>query len=221
MLKRFKDNFGTILLSLILALTVWFIAVNEDDPRVERPFEEPIEIQFDGVPDGYQITNPSATEASVTLLTTQSIWEELSTQDIRLVANMTGLDQKTYIVPIQAVVARQLVKVTEINPDTVIVTLEIKETKDLPIHVVTLGSPALSYTATEPLAEPQNATVSGPASLVERVVELRAPINLTNRQESLDQLIPITALDEDGVEIEGVQLSPETFNFSLFEAIIY
>jgi YbbR domain-containing protein len=123
---------------------------------------------------------------------------------------MAGLEQKTYKVPIQAVVTQQLVKVTEINPDTVIVTLEIKESKELQIQVVSLGSPALSYTASEPIAEPQFATVSGPASLVDRVVELRAPINLTNRQESLDQLVPITALDEDSIEVDGVQISPET-----------
>jgi YbbR domain-containing protein len=210
MLKWLKINFGTLLLSLILSLTVWFIAVNEDDPRVERPLEDPIEIQFEGVPEGYQITNPSARQASVTLLTTQSIWEELSTEDIRLVAEMDGLDQGTYKVTIQPVIARQLVKVANINPESVIVTLEIKETKELPIQVVTLGSPALSYSAEEPLADPQTAIISGPASLVARVVELRAPINLTNRQESLDQLVPITALDEDRLEVDGVQISPET-----------
>ncbi len=210
MLKWLKINFGTLLLSLILSLTVWFIAVNEDDPRVERPLEDPIEIHFDGVPEGYQITNPSANQASVTLLTTQSIWEEFSTDDIRLVARMDGLDQGTYKVPLQSVITRQLVKVTNINPESVIVTLEIKETKELPIQVVTLGSPALSYSAEEPLADPQNAVISGPASLVARVVELRAPINLTNRQESLDQLVPIIALDEDSLEVDGVQILPET-----------
>ncbi len=210
MLKWLKINFGTLLLSLILALTVWFIAVNQDDPRVERLLEDPIEIQYEGVPEGYQITNPSANQASVTLLTTQSIWDELSTEDIRLVAKMEGLDQGTYKVPIQSAISRQLVKVTDINPESVIVTLEIKETKELPIHVVTLGSPALSYSAEEPLADPQNAIITGPASLVARVVELRAPINLTNRQERLDQLAPIIALDEDGLEVDGVQISPET-----------
>lgn len=209
MLIWFKENFGTLLLSMILALTVWFIAVNQDDPRIERTFEEPIEIQFEGIPDGYQITNPSSNQANLTLLTTQSIWEELSPADIRLVANMSGLDQATYIIPLKAVIARQLVKVTEINPESVIVTLEIKETKVLPIQVVTLGSPALSYTAEEPLAEPQNATIIGPASLVARVNELRAPINLSNRQESLDQLVSVSALDEEGLEVEGVQISPE------------
>lgn len=209
MLKWLKINFGTLLLSLILALTVWFIAVNEDDPRVERPLEEPIEIQFDGVPEGYQITNPSTNQASVTLLTTQSIWEEFSTEDIRLVAKMDGLDQGTYTVPLQSAITRQLVKVTDINPQSVIVTLEIKETKELSVQVVTLGSPALSYSAEEPLADPQSVIITGPASLVARVVELRAPINLSNRQESLDQLIPIIALDEDGLEVVGVQISPE------------
>jgi YbbR domain-containing protein len=210
MVKWLKVNFGTLLLSLILSLTVWFIAVNEDDPRVERPLDYPIEIQFEGVPEGYQITNPSTRQASVMLLTTQSIWEEFSADDIRLVANMEGLDQGTYKVPLQSVVARQLVKVTDINPESVIVTLEVKQTKDLPIRVVTLGSPALSYTAEEPIADPQNAVITGPESLVARVVELRAAINLTNRQESLDQLVQITALDEDGLEVEGVQISPET-----------
>ncbi len=209
MLTWFKENFGTLLLSLILAIMVWFIAVNEDDPRVERPLAEPIEIQFIGVPDGFLITNPSADQASVTLLTTQSIWNELSSSDIRLVADMSGLEQGTYKVPLQTELARRLVKVTQITPESVIVSLEVKETKTFPVQVVTLGSPALSYIAEDPIAEPHNATISGPASAVARVVELRAAINLTNQQESLDQLVSLAAVDENGLEVDGIQISPE------------
>ncbi len=210
MLTWFKENFGTLLLSLILAIMVWFIAVNEDDPRVEHPLSDPVDIQFTGIPDGFLIINPSATQAGVTLLTTQSIWNELSDADIRLVADMSGLEQGTYKVPLQARLTRRLVKVTEIAPEYVIVTLEVKETKILPVQVVTLGSPALSYTAEDPVAEPRNATIVGPASAVARVVELRAAINLTNRQESLDQLVTLSAMDENGLEVDNVQISPET-----------
>ncbi|MEJ2549543.1 MAG: CdaR family protein [Anaerolineales bacterium] len=210
MLTWFRENFGTLLLSLILAVMVWFIAVNEDDPRVEHPLSNPVDIQFTGVPDGFLITNPSATQASVTLLTTQSIWNELSDADIRVVADMSGLEQGTYKVPLQAKLTRRLVKVTEIAPESVIVTLEVKETKTLPVQVVTLGSPALSYTAEDPVAEPRNATIVGPASAVARVVELRAALNLTNRQESLDQLVTLNAMDENGLEVNGIQISPET-----------
>jgi YbbR domain-containing protein len=210
MLTWFRENFGTLLLSLILAVMVWFIAVNEDDPRVEHPLSNPVDIQFTGVPDGFLITNPSATQASITLLTTQSIWNELSDADIRVVADMSGLEQGTYKVPLQAKLTRRLVKVTEIAPESVIVTLEVKETKTLPVQVVTLGSPALSYTAEDPVAEPRNATIVGPASAVARVVELRAALNLTNRQESLDQLVTLNAMDENGLEVNGIQISPET-----------
>lgn len=210
MLTWFRENLGTLLLSLILAIMVWFIAVNEDDPRVEHPLADPVDIQFTGVPDGYLITNPSTTQASISLLTTQSIWNELSSTDIRLVADMSGLEQGTYKVPLQVELTRRLVKVTEITPESVIVTLEVKETKTLPVQVVTLGSPALSYTAEDPIAEPRNATIVGPASAVARVVELRAAINLTNRQESLDQLVTLTAMDENGLQMDDVQISPET-----------
>ncbi|NIS81311.1 MAG: hypothetical protein GTO14_14160 [Anaerolineales bacterium] len=209
MLNRLRQNLGTLLLAFILALTVWIAAINQDDPLIERTLEDLIDISYTGLAEGKLIINQPARQGVISLRTTRSIWDELSPQEIHLIADLSGLDIGTHQIPINPVVDRQPVQVTAVEPATLVVSIEDSASKDLPVHVLKIGSPALSYIDEEPTADPTSASVVGPASAVARVVELRAPINLTNRQESLEELVSLDALDEDGREVQEVDVVPE------------
>jgi YbbR domain-containing protein len=209
MLGLLRQNLGTLLLAFILALTVWVAAINQDDPLIERTLENAIEISYEGLPEGKLIVNNPASIGIVTLRATRSTWDELSAQEVHLIADLRGLDTGTHQIPLDTIVDRQPVQVTAVDPDTLVIAIEDSASKELLIQVAKIGIPAQGYKAEEPMAEPIKASVVGPASAVARVVELRAPINLTNRQESLDQLVTLDALDEDGREVQEVDVVPE------------
>lgn len=215
MLDRLRENLGTLALAFILALTVWIAAINQDDPLVERSLDIPIEIQFEGLAEGMLIVNQPATEGIVSLRTTRSIWDELSPQEIHLFVNLSGLDTGTHQISINTVVDRQPVQVVSVEPASLVITLEASVSKELPIDVVTVGSPALSYMAETPEADPVNANVIGPASRVEQVIGLRAAINITNRQSNLDQLVTLDAVDAEGRKVAGVRIVPEAVTVSV------
>jgi YbbR domain-containing protein len=210
MLSWFKKNLGTLLLSLILALTVWATAISQDNPTLERDFPEPIPINYTGLSQGLLIVNQHPEEAIVSLRAPSSVWEVIGSEDIYLEADLSGLEAGTYRVPIKHTVNLKPVQVVAVEPESLRLKLESSAMKELPIEVSSIGEPALGYQADEPVSSPASGSVLGPASAVDSVSKLLVRINLTNQQENLDQLLPVVPVDELGKTVEGVQVVPTT-----------
>jgi YbbR domain-containing protein len=210
MLRWFKKNLGTLLLSFILALTVWATAISQDNPTLERDFPEPIPIDYTGLSEGLLIVGQHPEEAIVSLRAPNSVWEIITSENIYLEADLSGLEAGTYQVPIKYTVNLRPVQVLAVEPKSLMLTLEPSAMKEFPIEVSPIGEPALGYQANEPVSSPAIASVLGPATAVDSVAKLRVRINLTNRQESLDQLLPIVPVDEAGKTVEEVEVVPAT-----------
>lgn len=209
MLQWLRANLGTLLLAFVMALTVWVAAVNQDDPIVESIYPQPIEIVYADLPEGMLIVGHTPQDANVTIRAPDSVWKELSPQDIYLEADLSGLEAGTYRITLKHHVNREPSQVTEVEPEVLILTLEPSTSKELAIQVLTFDQPALGYVAEEPIAVPDHATVVGPTSVVEQIYELRAEISLANRRESLDQEAALIPLDENGNEVKGVLIPIE------------
>jgi YbbR domain-containing protein len=208
--RWFRENIGTLLFAFILALAVWAAAVNQDDPTVEDPFPEPIPIEFLGLPDDFLILGQPPGEGSVILRAPSSVWEEISAQDIHLKADLSGLREGTYRVPIRASIDLRPAQIVVIEPASIILTLEPLSTQDIDVQVATVGQPALGYLAEDPIANPDQVTIVGPANAISRVEAVRAQIHLTNSQEDLDQVVSLEPIDLEGKLVEEVQVIPET-----------
>lgn len=209
MLQWLRANLGTLLLAFVMALTVWVAAVNQDDPIVESIYPQPIEIVYADLTEGMLIVGHTPQDANVTIRAPDSVWKELSPQDIYLEADLSGLEAGIYRITLKHHVNREPSQVTEVEPEVVILTLEPSTSKELAIQVLTFDQPALGYVAEEPIAVPDHATVVGPTSVVEQIYELRAEISLANRRESLDQEAALIPLDENGNEVKGVLIPIE------------
>jgi hypothetical protein len=52
--RLFVERLGAYLLSLVLALVIWLVAVNEENPVITQPFPPAIPIQVRGPDEGLQ-----------------------------------------------------------------------------------------------------------------------------------------------------------------------
>lgn len=215
MVQWLRANLGTLLLAFVMALTVWVAAVNQDDPIVESIYPLPIEIVYAGLTEGTLIVGNTPIDANVTIRAPQSVWNELSPQDIYLEADLSGLEAGIYRITLKHHVNREPSQVTGVEPEVLILTLEPSTSKELAIQVLTFDQPALGYVAEEPIAVPNHATVVGPTSVVDQIYELRAEISLANRRESLDQEAALIPLDENGNEVKGVLIPIEQVRITI------
>lgn len=215
MLRWLWDNISSLLLAFVLALTVWVAAVSAQDPIEERTLATPVAIEVVNTPDGLLIVEQAAEEARLRLRAPRSVWNQLTLQDVRVTADLSGLQAGTYQVPLEPSVEAQPVQVLSIEPARITVRLEPSASERLPVLVVTTGDPAIGLRAGTPQVDPQHTVVSGPTSAVSRVAEVRAQIDLSGRSQGFEEEVSLIPFDSEGNPVSGVQLEPSAVAVSI------
>lgn len=208
MIRWLWENLGTLLLALVLSFTVWVVAVNTQDPLVERPFSIPIAIRFAGLAEDLTVVGDPPATARITLRAPESVWQGLQSDDILARVELRGLNAGTYQVPVQLELLRRPAQVVSIEPDRLELRLEPAASVTLPVQVVPLGEPAVGSRVKEVRSTPESAVVRGPSSSVARIIGLRAEIDVTGWSVSGDDDSPVEAFDREGRAVEDVQITP-------------
>jgi len=213
-LKRISGNLSTLITAVALAIAVWILAVTNTDPVERRSFSRPVEIEVTGLDTALVITNDLPNQVSIILSAPESIWQTslTSTNAIRAVVDLTGLEAGRFDVPVNLQINARPVKVETHSPDVILIELEQIYTESFSINLLQPSSPAVGYEAGEPKLSAQTATVSGPSSLINKVDEIRAVLDISQAQEDIDRDVKLAALDEDGLQVDGISISPDEIN---------
>jgi YbbR domain-containing protein len=209
-LRWLWDNKGTLLLAFVLALTVWVAAVSADDPTVEQTMEDLIAINYIPPREGLQIVGDLPQFAEITIRAPQSVWNEISPDTIRVQLDLSNLDVGNYRRNLEVLYDIGPLRISNINPASLSITIERVLSKEIPISINVVGDPAIEFDAQEAIFEPKTATILGPASVVNRVVELRGEIEIAGARQAVEEEVVLLAYDQDGVEVTKLQVDPST-----------
>src|SRR5688572_4573880 len=83
--RQLWDNLGTFVLALFLALLVWIVAINQENPAEERILSEPVSIEF--TPSNLLVVGPVITHTAVTVRAPMSVWETLVPNQVHVTAS--------------------------------------------------------------------------------------------------------------------------------------
>ena len=83
---------GTLLLSAVLALTIWLIAVNQENPLIVQEFDTRIPLTVVGLSEGVEVVQDLSTESvALELRAPRTSWESMRESDFRAMLDLTGL----------------------------------------------------------------------------------------------------------------------------------
>ncbi len=212
MLRWLGKNFSTFLLALLLSIGVWVAAVNDSDPDEVLTYPVPIPIEIVGQNTELLITNAYSKQIELTLRAPRSIWEQLTADEesVHAILDLSGLGAGDYSLEPQIQVGIQPARIISFSPATIKISLEELSARTLPIELRVIGEPSVGYQAGEIGYVIKEVTISGPRSLVDRVVTAQIIFDLTDARESVDESLPVQVLDETGNVVDGVNLSSET-----------
>lgn len=204
-------NLSSLLLALALAVVVWFSAETAANPNIESTRSVPLEI--DGLdPNMLVVGNPPA-QVRVTLRAPSSVMNSLDSVDGSISAwvDVSGLEAGTYELEVKAKASEIYgpVRISQITPQFVTLTLEPLITRSIPVDLEISGEPAIGYQKGIPNHTPTSVTVSGAASLADRVTNALVTLDISEADETIDVDIPILALDANGEPVEGVLINPK------------
>ncbi|RMF00436.1 MAG: hypothetical protein D6768_12775 [Chloroflexi bacterium] len=208
-------NFGSIFISLLLAVLIWVAAVREQNPPIENDYPQSIPIEVIAPPTGLVNTSPAPESVRLRLIAPQSSWANLTPTKIKATLDLSNVHQGVDDVPVQVVVSDPLVEIVDQQPRTASVNIEALRTISMPIEVEVLDSPPLGYTARTPAAEPAEVEITGPVSQVDQVARAVADIFIRNSKETVQATRDVVAKDQNDRTVRGVTISPPTVQLTI------
>ena len=92
------------------------------------------------------------------------------------------------------------VQVLDFEPKKIIVTVDSKGTKTVPVRVE-LGPIPSGLDVGDPVVDTDSVTIAGPQSIVQNITEAQAPVTIDASGIDIDQLVSLVAIDDKGNEL--------------------
>ncbi len=199
----------TLLLSVLLAFVVWFIAIDQENPMIRQEFEEPILIELRNMGPGLQSVQDLTNRTAVlTIRAPQRTLESLHVDDFSAVLDLANLTAGSHEVEVMVTALNPDVEVIALEPRQLLIQLEPVISRFVPIEVEVMDSPAIGYEWQEPLSEPAEVEISGPRTLVSQVRSVVATVFLRNAKSQVEQVRPLIARSAQNLEVERVEIEP-------------
>lgn len=200
-------NAPLLILSLILGVLAWIVAVEESDPTREELFPQAIPVTLVNLPEGMTIVEVFDEEVEVTVRAPDSVWNSLKVDDFAVTADLTELGTGTREVPIGLVLDKYPSRVTQVEPEHITVVLQPEAEQTVPVRVEVEGEPTLGYFKRASVVNPREVKVSGPSTYVARVVEVATQVSVEDATADIEGKFLLQPLDSEGQPVPYVKLT--------------
>lgn len=216
-MNRLLANLGALLLSLILAVTVWVVAVQDENPIITADYQTPIPVTLRGPDAGLSIVNQPLTQVTLRLRAPRRTWEErLRAQDFIVKADLAGLPAGRHDVVLEADYPGDEVDILEIKPDSLVVTLEAITSRKVPVQVEVIGEPAFGYDWRSTTVTPTQVTITGTESVVNDVKNALVEVALRGARSTLERGQPVTLRNAQNEAVTAVlEVAPRTVQITV------
>jgi YbbR domain-containing protein len=207
-LKRFADTGNAVrfFLSFILAFALWAWVTNERDPeQTYRASQVPVGAV--GIPDNLEVVG-SVPAVDVTIQGPRSVIQTIDAASLTAEMDLEDVNGPgKYDGKVRVNTPDGIRKVTT-DPETISIELDTVVSESFPVEALPPAEIPRSLTVTGITVEPQQVTVTGVQSNVDRVARVLAPINIGDNTDSFSDLISLSAVDQNNVEVENVEIEP-------------
>lgn len=218
-LRTFGKLIPLIIVSLVVAVAVWILAVTSSDPSETRAYPKPVPIEIIGQSTNLVIINDLPESVTVNLRAPISIWETLNSgkAGVRAFIDLSGVEAGIHTTQVQVQVGIKPVEVVNFSPPEVDLVLEKLSNKRFDIVVVNRGALPVGYQTEEPRLSETSAVVSGAESLVTQVAEVRALVDLSQVRSDINQTITLQPVDANGLPVREITVTPD--KITLLQAV--
>jgi YbbR domain-containing protein len=195
------DNLPLKLVSLVLAVLLWFVIAGEKTS--EMGLSVPVELQ--NFPKDLELTGDPVDTVEVRLRASPGIIQRLTPGDVSAHIDLVDLHEGERIVHLTPDSVRVPFGVTVVKISPAIITLNLERTlqKTVPVRPRLLGRPAPGYEVGEMTTEPAEVRIAGPKSRVQEVESAYTePVSVEGAEASVVDHVNI-GLEDPLLRIQG------------------
>jgi YbbR domain-containing protein len=189
---RLQQNLGLRIISLLLAVGLW-VFVNAGQHSSVEPFNIPI--SYRGLPPGFVITNQHPDFVKIGISGPQTLLSLVDPGRLMLKLDLrgVGVGQASFKIGVDSFNVPRGTVVSSISPSQIVLDVDKIVMRDLPIHAVTIGTPADGYRI-------------GPIEITPPRVSVSAPSREIANLETVDT----EAIDATGIATEAERVAAIT-----------
>lgn len=228
----FLDNLGAKILALLIAVALWAGLITQDPTLTREKLFTDVAVSVNGADtlkrNGYIVLEDvydvlDNVNVKVSVPQAQYTTAQASNYSIRIdLSRITGAGEQE--VKILSTNSSTYGTVTEITPATVTLTVDEYVTRyRIPVTVTTEGEAPEGFYAAEPSTDPPMIAVSGPKTLVERIVSAQVVAQqstLPAREGTVRRALTFTLVDENGDAIQSDMLQVTSESVLLDSVIV-
>lgn len=220
-----KKKIVYALLSLVIAFGLWAYVITTVSPEWEETYYNiPVVLNNETVlhENGLMVMEDEIPKVTLRLQGNRSDLVNLNSGNITLVADLAriyepGEQNLTYSITYPGNVPDNSVEILSKLPQYITLTIAERKTAEVPVVPQYVGSVPEGYQTDKEnmVLDHQFITVTGPASVVDRIEMAKIEVDLENQTETIRQVYPYTLCDKDGNEVTSEHIVTDVSEVNL------
>ena len=217
MFRWIADNYRTFFWAFALATAVWISSVTSADPDQTKTLSTPVPVQIIGQSSNLIFSSAPPKSVQVTLRAPSSVWALIEDNPslVAAILDVSGLSAGEHTQELQIQVNARPVQIVSVSPKSTTFGLEPLISKTMNVDLRISGEVATGYQIGDSSMEPVQVIISGAQSQVEKVSRVQASLDLNRTRDSFDQTIKLDVLDQRGLPVNGITVSPDTAHVTI------
>ena len=213
--KKIANNLSLKILSVAIAILIWLLVVNADNPIGTKSF----------VIGDVQLLNEAYLDADgkmcmqddkqdsirVTIKTNRKTLDRITASDIKAVADLqqaVSLNTDPVMVPITVSCDKVLPDNIEVTPQNLSIHIEDKDTQEFVVNVTTNNTkPDKGYEVGTLTSNPEKLKITGPTSLINKIDKVNASVDVDGASEDVTEETDVKIIDKNGEEFTDTDMA--------------
>ena len=204
--KYLSSNISLRIFSIILAVCLWMIVINTNDPVTSRTFSNMdvtiinAEVLND-LNQTYQVVNGQ--KVSFSIKGKKSIVDKMKKSDFEVTADLSELSSVNAVpIKVQAKKYAEDLEIIYGNDKTLTLEIEDLQQAQVPVVAETTGEPASGYSVGQKTTNPNLINIKGPVSIVKNIKQVKVRVSVANCSSDISTSVMPICYDADGEEID-------------------
>lgn len=220
MKKLLTNNPGWKLLSIVLAMLLWLVVINNEDPYITKEFSNvPVVTVNEGVVTSKEkaVEIVSGDKITIKVRGKRKEVDSLKLSDITAVADLRYISYWD-AVTIDVTTNKPSIEIIQKSHDSIIVKVEDIKSGQFKINYNQIGTPAAKYVVDEVKISPNLVQISGPETQFNLVKDIIVDVNVEGATDNVILTAVPRFVDEKGNDVAKIK---SNINEIQVEAVIY
>ncbi len=208
-----QKDISVRVLSVAIALILWFQVMSEENPAIERAFVK-VPVSTVSLAQSQVLLDWQPRTVDVTVRGPRNLLSRMSREDIEATVDLSGLSEGHSTLSVDVVVPRG-VSVVELVPSIATVVVDTVTDKRVKVIFDVRGTPAEDYEALAPVTQVEEVVATGPRTRLALVEGALGVVDITGASGEMEATSPLVAVGVDMDEVDGVTLEPNEVDVSV------